>query len=508
MRAVLALLGVCFSASSILANQPPTFTKDVAPILWNHCASCHRPGEIGPFPLLTYQDAAKRAKFLVDVTESRRMPPWKPAPGHGKFQDERRLGDAELATLAKWAQAGAPEGDAKDLPKMPSFPEGWQLGTPDLILKMPESFTVPAEGRDLLQCFVIPMGLQKDQMVAAWEFRPGNRKVVHHAILYTDHTGQARLRDRLDPKPGYQSFGGPGILPSGGLGGWAPGSTPRFLPDGTGKFLRNGSDLVLQIHYHPNGKEEIDQSQVGIYFVKKPVKTIVGGIALRSRNILIPPGKADYTIRTESDPLPADAYAIGIAPHMHYIGKSVKVTAHKPDGSEESLLWIPEWDFNWQGAYAYEKPVKLPKGTVVKLEAIYDNSENNPFNPSHPPKLVKWGEQTTDEMCLLGIPIITDSTADLRKIMSMSSNRLASVLMGAPNQETLDRIQSESGASHANSATPPAGMPIPERFQRLFKRYDKNNDGRLSTEEIDAMPEVLRNRIKQRLENPATEKPN
>ena len=262
---------------------------------------------------------------------------------------------------------------------------------------------------------MIPIPIDTNKTVAAFEFRPGNRKVVHHALLYLDSTGSARELDESEPGPGYTSFGGPGILPTGGLGGWAPGSMPRMLPDGMGKFLRKGSDLVLQIHYHPDGKPEKDQSVVGIYFTKKPAQKIV---ARDRRPDPKPrhPGRrtAAFTRPRESAPLPVDVQAIGIAPHMHYIGKEMKVVAQTPDGKTTPLIWIKDWDFNWQGQYQFNTPVKLAKGTVIKLDAYYDNSADNPSNPNKPPKRVRWGEQTTDEMCLLGVQVVTDNLADLQ----------------------------------------------------------------------------------------------
>jgi hypothetical protein len=464
--------------------EGPTFNKDVAPILWKNCAGCHRPGEVGPFPLLTYKDATKRADFLAEITQSKRMPPWKAEPGFGEFHDERRLTEAEIKTLADWAESGAVEGDVKDLPQPPKFPEGWQLGTPDLVLKAPSSFDIPASGRDVYRCFVIPIPTESDRTVAAVEFRAGNRKVVHHAIMYLDNSGAARKKDEADDGPGYASFGGPGIVPTGGLGGWAPGAMPRMLPDGMGKFLRKGSDLVLQIHYHPDGKPEVDQSTVGIYFTRKPARQIVAGVAVRSRLIDIPPGEKRHHITAESAPLPVDASAIGISPHMHYIGKEMKVVAETPDGKTLPLIWIKDWDFNWQGQYQYRSPVKLAKGTVIKLDAYYDNSEDNPRNPSQPPKRVHWGEQTTDEMCLLGVQVVTEKTADLLKIVTMRGNGLGAILVGGPPAE---------GSRNRPNAD---GFMIPEAFKDRLARFDKNDDGRLSLEEIEAMPEPARERVK------------
>ena len=277
------------------------------------------------------------------------------------------------------------------MPPPPKFTDGWKLGEPDLVVKMPEPFTLAADGRDVLQCFVIPLPLDADKTVAAWEFRPGNRRVVHHSLLFLDSSGQARKKDAAEPGPGYRTFGGPGILPTGGLGGWVPGAEPQQLPEGVGKLVRKGADLVLQIHYHPNGKEEADQSQVGIWFTKKPAERQPGAVALRSRNLYIPAGKKEHLVTTEINPLPCDVEALSIFPHMHYLGRSMKVDAHTPDGKVIPLIWIKDWDFNWQGSYQFKEPVKLPKGTVIKLEALYDNSEGNPHNPSSPPKDVALG---------------------------------------------------------------------------------------------------------------------
>jgi mono/diheme cytochrome c family protein len=411
LAAVFVALAAAAGPAGAAPGQRVTYCRDVAPILYRHCAGCHRPGEVGPFPLLSYKDAAKRADFLKQVTAQRRMPPWKAEPGYGDFLDARRLSDDELHTLARWADGGAPEGDPRDLPPPPQFADGWQLGQPDLVLKMPEPFTVPAGGRDVFRCFVIPTGLAENRTVAAVEFRPGNRRVVHHALFFLDSLGAARKRDEADPGPGYASFGGIGILPTGILGGWAPGAQPHRLPDGVGRFLRKNSDLVLQIHYHTTGKEEIDQSSVGSTFTKKPADKILMGVVLLNRKVDIPPGAADYRL-TASSTLRVDVHAIGVTPHMHLLGREMKVKAVRPDGREVPLVWIKDWDFNWQGQYLFRAPVALPRGTRLELEAVYDNSAANVKNPSNPPKRVQWGEQTTDEMCLCGVHVVADHPGD------------------------------------------------------------------------------------------------
>jgi len=415
-HAALAFCALALAAGSSSAADV-TFNKDVAPILFKQCATCHRPGEVGPFPLLTYKDAAKRAEFLRDITADRRMPPWKAEPGFGEFHDVRRLTDAQIRTIAAWVDGGAKEGKPEDLPPAPKFTDGWQLGTPDLVLKVPRPYTVKADGPDQFRCFVIPTGLSEDKTVSAVEFRPGNRKVVHHALFFLDRTGAARKREEAEggSQPGYSTFGGVGILPTGALGGWAPGATPRALPDGLGMRLQKGSDLVLQIHYHPDGKEEADQSWLGVYFTKKPAEKIVGGVPLLNRKLYIPAGAERYKT-TVSLPLPVDVRVIGIFPHMHLVGREMKVVAVLPDGKEKPLIWIKDWDFNWQGQYRFVEPVALPKGTRLELEAYYDNSDKNPNNPNKPPKVVRWGEQTTDEMCLCGVQVVTDKPGDMVRL--------------------------------------------------------------------------------------------
>lgn len=431
MRTIaVALVLSVMAAGSTLRAETPTYSKDVAKILHQHCAACHRPGEVGPFPLLTYEDASKRAQFIADLAKEKVMPPWKADVEYSHFKDVRTLSDAEIKTLVDWASGGAPRGDSKEEPAAPKFTEGWQLGEPDLILKMPESFTVHAEGKDIYRCFVIPIPIEQHKMVSAVEFRPGNRSVVHHALFFLDGLGQGKLKDRMDGGPGFESFGGPGIIPTGGLGGWAPGMSPRNLPDGTARFLKKGQDLIMQVHYHPTGKEEKDLSMVGIHFADKPVKQIISGIAVRSRDIYIKPGEKRHHVTAESGELPVDVNAMFITPHMHMLGKEIKVRAVTPTGEEIPLIWIKDWDFNWQDSYQFAAPVKLPKGSVVKLDAYYDNTAENPRNPSSPPKLVKWGEQTTDEMCLLSLQVVTEKVSDIPKLMAMRGNALGAALGG------------------------------------------------------------------------------
>lgn len=385
-----------FTEGSIGQEPVPTFHKEVVRILHKQCVSCHREGEIGPFPLLTYDDARKRAELIAEVVESEAMPPWKPDAGHGEFLDARKLSKSEIASLRRWAEAGAPEGDKTDSPPPPKFKTGWQLGKPDIILKMPESFAVPAEGRDIYMHFVFPLNLKKEVYLRGVECRPGNRKVAHHAVGILDSTGAARSLDEKHAGPGYPGLG-PGFIPSGFTPGYAPGQTPRFFHADTAITLKPGTDFVLQMHYHPIGKVEHDQTEIGLYLTEKKPERGMVMIMLGSEEIDIPAGEKNYQ-RSDEFKLPVDMEVRDIWAHMHCVGKKVQVTATLPDGTKRSLLQISDWDFNWQDVYLYKQRFKLPKGTVVRADWTWDNTAENPRNPFSPPQRIRHGEGSTDEM--------------------------------------------------------------------------------------------------------------
>jgi len=404
---------ILFAAATVSAfTATPTYNKDIAPILYQNCAGCHRPGEVAPFPLLTYQDTAKRAALIATVTKARVMPPWKAEPGYGDFRDARRLTDEQIALLQQWAGNGAPEGDAASKPVPPKFTEGWQLGQPDKVVMIPAKFSVPADGPDVYRCFVIPMNFENVAYLKALEFRADNRRTVHHALVFADVTRQGRKLAAGSPDGGYTCFGSPGV-PAALVGGWAPGITPRKPIEGYAAALPKSTDLILQIHYHPSGTAAQDQSSLGLFFGEPPTKGR-SLVLLGSNHIDISPGDPHYLV-SASQTLPADAELIGITPHAHYICKDMKVNAILPDGSITPLIWIKDWDFNWQGAYTYADPVRLPKGTRIEMEYTYDNSDKNPRNPARPPVRVTYGEQTTNEMGLaflsFAFPTPADATA-------------------------------------------------------------------------------------------------
>lgn len=443
-------------------TDAPSFARDIAPIVFARCTGCHRPGQVAPFPLTNYDEVAKHAEQMVTVTQQRIMPPWMPAgssskPPHDKPQDssrdvrptsalrfvgERWLTDSELALIKAWVDSGAARGNSADLPPLPEFAEGWQLGEPDLVVKMQAPFRVRADGPDLLQNFVIPLDIPEDKLVSAIEFHPGNKRVVHHAVLFLDDKGHARKLDAATPEPGYSNFGGPGFAPSGALGGWSVGNTPRHLPNEMGRYLKKGSDLVVQVHYHPTGKEEVDQSEIGIYFVKKPVAEslrqpakLVGSIWLANYEMDIAAGEKNYR-RSTTYVLPRDVRMVGVVPHMHLLGKAMRVTAELPPTAPNAprreseptdspaarepnpaaplvLIDVPNWNYNWQDEYYYERPFLLPNGTRLRVEATYDNSADNPSNPSSPPQRVTWGDETADEMLFCFFLLTADKTEDL-----------------------------------------------------------------------------------------------
>lgn len=397
-----------------LKVEEVTYTRHIAPLMALHCIECHRPGEVAPFSLTSYRDVAKRAQFISAITGDRIMPPWQPA-GHGAFLDERRMSDEELALIDAWASKGAPLGDKADLPPTPVFDKNWRLGKPDLVLSMADSYPVKAEGSDDFRCFVIPTGLTEDKDVVAFEYHPGAPTVVHHAIFYLDDQGQGRDRDARSEGQGYPGFGGIGFAPYGALGGYAPGAQPMFLPKGVARFVKKGTDIIMQVHYHSSGKAERDLGSIALYFAKKPVKKHLQGLVMGTQNINIPAGEKRYMRHVYMDlNKPIDLY--GIAPHMHYLGKEARIWATYPNGRQRDLIWIQNWDFRWQGQYFYRQPVRLPAGTRISMTTIHDNSTANSDNPSDPPRRVRFGDESTDEMSFGFLTITTDEPSDMRAL--------------------------------------------------------------------------------------------
>lgn len=395
-----AILLFTFAAArrrAVAHPGPPTFNKEVVRILQQHCQSCHRPGDIAPFSLMTYREAAAMASQIKLMTHLRKMPPWKPAEGAGDFVGVRRLSQREIDTLAQWADAGAPEGRKEDLPPTPEQPSEWVLGTPDVVLAMPKPFTPPAN-RDEYRCFSLPVFANEDLWISTIDFRPGDRATVHHIILFLDPTGASAKLDK--DGSGFTCFGGPLVDDADALGGWSPGGRPTPLPDGTAIRLPKGARALMQVHYHPHfGRVGVDRTEVGLYLTKTPVRKQLHYGIVANTQMLIPAGASNHRVEATTN-VGADIELVSIYPHMHLLGQRILVDAIRPDGTTEHLINIPQYEFQWQGNYVYRNPVALPRGTKLRVEAWYDNSTNNFQNPNSPPKDVRWGEASTDEMCV------------------------------------------------------------------------------------------------------------
>ena len=390
-----------------------TFNADIAPIMFENCAGCHRPGESAPFSLLSYEDVRKRARLIVDVTQRRYMPPWLPDPDFVHFVGERRLTAEQLGLIQQWTKEGMAEGTQSlpPLPKWNSSGRGWQLGEPDLVLKPTEAFLLPAEGPDVYRNLVVPIPLPARRYVRGMEFR-ANSRAVHHAFFRFDKTGQVRSLQGRDGQPGFagihtpKSAEGPITFAS-----WQPGKTPRFYPDDMAWAVETNTDLVMQLHLQPLGKVESIAPELALYFTDKAGPAIAFKLPLSSYAIDIPAGATNY-VASDSFVLPIDVEVRAVLPHAHYLCRQMKGYAELPDRSRRWLMSIHDWDFNWQGDYQFVTPMQLPKGTRLVMEYGYDNSTNNVRNPNHPPRPVRYGLQSSDEMAELWLQVVMKSRQD------------------------------------------------------------------------------------------------
>lgn len=393
------------------AGDTVTFTRDVAPILFENCSSCHRPGGPGPFSVLSYEEVRSRADLIADYTARRYMPPWLPEAGYREFAGTRRLADGEIATIRAWAAAGAPEGDPADLPPAPTFTSVWPLGEPDLVVEMPD-YEVPGNGRDLYRNLVAAVPGDARRYVRAVDLRPGNPTVVHHARLMVDATTSSREQAATDSEPGFDGMEvrSNARNPSGHFVGWTPGRVPHGGYEELAWALEPGSDLVLQLHLRPSGRAETVRPRVGFYLADEPPSRTAALVSLGTEVIDIPAGEPNYVV-TDSFTLPVPVEVLSVYPHAHYLGKTMEGLAHLPDGRTEHLIRIDDWDFNWQDEYRLAEPLSLPAGTVLAMRFTYDNSADNPQNPSEPPVRVTYGSASTDEMADLLVQVVPRSAA-------------------------------------------------------------------------------------------------
>jgi mono/diheme cytochrome c family protein len=450
----LGILGsaVVWSGSAVTAEQAtaaaaPTFNKDIAPIFYANCTSCHRPTDIAPMSLLTYKDARPWAKSIASKVADGTMPPWHADPKYGKWVGERRLTDAQKSTIARWVAAGAPEGNAADLPAAPTYDDGWNI-KPDVVLSMQEDYPIPATGEINYQYLMIPANFAEDRYISDWEIRPGDRRAVHHLLLYLvapKEVAEAQMKQRQGmmlqrmfgppppasaprPVPPFEigccfeipageeggrplppdqrKDPGPNYRPrpvgmSQTMGGFSPGGSIRHFPEGMGMRIPAGYSLVFQMHYTTYGKESTDRSKIGLKFTKTPPKTILNTIALLNASLSIPPGEPNYTIDNTMK-FNRDTVIYSLVPHTHVRGTGWHYEVTYPDGRKEVILSVPKYDFNWQHEYIFAEPLKLPAGSTLYAKAWYDNSAKNKSNPD-PTKQVTWGDQTWEEMMYTSI---------------------------------------------------------------------------------------------------------
>jgi len=403
------------------ALQVPTYNKDIAPLVTERCAMCHAPGGSAPFSLISYADAKRHAMEVAAVTRKRIMPPWKADPDNGPFVGQHPLTDAEIDRIQQWVAAGAPRGDdgdeadARSPTPTPRVSE-WRLGPPDLIVTLPQPYSLQADGADVFRIFVIPVSVTRTRFVRGLEFRPGNPKVVHHANIRIDKTATSRALDEADPRPGYSGLiARSANYPDGHFLGWTPGQVAPLLPKDLSWRLDPHTDLVVEVHMQPNGRSEDVKPSIGLYFSDAPPTRTPAMVRLGRQNIDVPAGDPHYVI-TDSYVLPVDVDVEAVQPHAHYRGRDVVGEAMLPDGTKQRLIHIADWDFRWQHVFRFERPVHLPRGTTLTMRWVYDNSPDNPRNPEQPPKRARWGQRSSDEMGDLWIQVLTRSDADLVRL--------------------------------------------------------------------------------------------
>ena len=443
-----------------------TFTRDVAPLMYETCATCHREGGPAPFSLITYDQVRRRATQIAQVTRSGFMPPWKAEPESGDFVGQRRLSPGEIQLIQRWVEAGTPEGNPRDLPRRPTWPDGWLLGTPDLIVTLEAPYSLSATGTDVFRIFAIPLPVAATRFVRGIEFHPGNARVVHHANIRVDPTPASRQLDAADPSPGYDGLmPRSAAYPEGHFLGWTPGQVAPLVPSDLAWRLEPGSDLVVQLHMQPSGAVEEVKPSIGLFFGHDPPRHTPTILRLGSQSIDIPPGEQRYVI-TDGYTLPVDVDVLAVQPHAHYRAREIKGIATLPDGSTRWMMHITDWDFRWQHVYREVAPIALPRGTVLSMEYTFDNSAENVRNPQLPPVRVSWGQRTQDEMGDLWFQLLARSDRD-RATLARDVNRKMTA-EDVKGYETMLRVSPDDTELHDDVALLYLGLGRPADAVRHF----------------------------------------
>ena len=447
-----------------------TYSKHVAPILQNRCVNCHRPGQVAPFAMTSYDEVAGWAETIAEVVEDNRMPPWHASPDHGKFANARNLPDNEKRMLLDWVKAGAPEGDRNDLPSPKLFTDGWQLPRePDLIVAMRDKpYDVPASGTVRYQYFSVDPKLTEDKWVTAAEIQPGERSVVHHVLVFAKTDSELR------------KFDGEGAF----LAAYVPGFLPQQYPTGMAKLLPAGAKLIFQVHYTPNGKATKDTSRIGLLFADEASVThaVMTSEARKTGGLIIPPNANNSRHEASSPKSPVDVQLLNLMPHMHVRGRSFRYELQTADGRKERVLDVPRYDFNWQTSYQLAEPLSIPAGSSMHVVAHYDNSENNLNNPN-PNATVRWGEQTWDEMLIgyFDVAVPRDAFEASRKPSAESKPKaLGSNLPPAILKQLVEQLQ-QLDVNKDGILTP---SEVPPKLMPIFKRLDIDGDEKLTVEEV------------------------
>jgi hypothetical protein len=448
MKILRTLILIGFVSCNFLQAQTITFSEQIAPIIYNNCTKCHRPGEIAPFSLTNYEEVSAYASTIQYVTQTGYMPPWKPDPNYQRYQKENFLTDAEKQLISDWVDQGAVQGNPALEPPLPVFPNGSQVGVPDLVLSFSESYLHAGNNVDEYHYFVIPTGLTEDKNIRAMEFRPGNKRIVHHTLIWEDTTGDAAAADALTPEYGYSgSAGAAGNLSQQQLPGFVPGAAPVIYSNGITQTLHAGSDLKLQMHYAPSTVDETDSSSINIFFESPTANRILQTYiflplpsVLTNGPFIIPANQTKEFHGTLTVPFDVSLYSI--APHSHLLGTHWKAYAVKPTGDTIPLIDIPEWDFNWQGSYQFQHLIKIPAGSVVHAFGGYDNTINNINNPNNPPQAITWGEGTRDEMYYMPVSFLLYQAGDENIVFENPENPLASLSLQTNTDNLLPVVPS------------------------------------------------------------------